>query len=176
MKLVLDLETQNSFQEIGGKSNLALLKISVVGAYWYGDGRYYTFGEGELDKLEEFLKKAELVIGFNLVGFDYPVLQNYLKNFNFSGLRTLDIMVDAERYLGYKIKLEDVAQGSLNIGKSGTGLDAIKFWKENSIDKLKKYCLKDVEVTKNIYEYGVQNKEIKFKSLWEKYPIPVDWY
>ena len=176
MKLVLDIETQNSFQQVGGKSNLQALKISLVGVYNYKDGKYYTFMENELNKLAELLNKAELIIGFNLIGFDYPVLQSYLKNINFSGIKTLDILNEINKYLGYKIKLQSVAQGSLGVGKSGSGLDAIKYWEQGKIDKLKKYCLKDVEVTKDIYEYGVKNKMVKFKSLWEKYDIPVEWY
>jgi len=176
MKLVLDIETQNSFKEIGGKSNLNLLKVSLVGVYNYSDNKYYSFLEHEMDKLKELLAQAELVIGFNLIGFDYPILQNYLKDFNIFGLKTLDILVDINRYLGYKVKLESVAQGSLGIGKSGSGLDAIEYWKNNDIDSLKKYCLQDVKVTKDVYEYGVKNKLIKFKSLWEKYPVPVSWY
>ena len=176
MKLVLDIETQQSFKDIGGKPNLSLLKISLVGIYRYDNNQYYAFMENELDRLGELLQKSELVIGFNLIGFDYPVLQSYLKNINFSGLKTLDIMDVAQKYLGYKIKLESVAQGSLGSGKAGSGLDAIKFWKANKIDDLKKYCLKDVEITKDIYEYGVKNGYIKFKSLWETYEIPVEWY
>lgn len=176
MKLVLDIETQNSFQDIGGKANLKLLKISLVGVYVYGLNKFLTFMEEELDKLEELLKQAELVIGFNLRGFDYPVLENYLKNFNFNTLKTLDIMDEVQHYLGYKIKLEAVAQGSLGAGKSGTGLEAIEMWHQGDIENLKKYCLKDVEVTRNIYEYGIINKKIDFRATWQTYPIPVNWY
>ncbi len=176
MKLVLDIETQNSFKDIGGKANLNLLKISLVGAYWYPENKFLTFMENELPHLEELLKKSELVIGFNLKGFDYPVLENYLKNVNFNSLKTLDILEETQKILGHKINLESIAQGSLGLGKTGTGLDAIDMWKNNQIDELKKYCLKDVEITRDIYEYGLKNKEIKFKSSWQVYSIPVNWY
>jgi DEAD/DEAH box helicase domain-containing protein len=176
MKLVLDIETQNSFKEIGGKSNLNLLKISLVGVYNYSDNKYYSFLENELDQLKELLKQAELIIGYNLKGFDYPVLENYMKEVNFSGIKTLDILEIIERHLGYKIKLESVAQGSLGLGKSGSGLDAIKYWKSGDIESLKKYCLQDVQVTKDVYEYGIKNKFVKFKGMWGKYSIPVEWY
>ncbi len=176
MKLVLDLETQNSFQDIGGKANLNLLKISVVGAYWYPENKFLTFLTNELPLLEDLLKKAELVIGFNLKEFDYPVLSNYLKELNFNALKTLDILEEAKKYLGRKINLESIAQGTLGLGKSGTGLDAIRLWQDEQIEELKKYCLKDVELTKDIYEFGVKNKEIKFKDSWLSYSIPVEWY
>lgn len=176
MKLVLDIETQNSFKDIGGKSNLKALKISVAGAYWYENNKFLTFMENELNELEKLIQQAELVIGFNLIGFDYLILENYLKNTNFNSIKTLDIMDTLQKYLGYKVKLESVAQASLNTGKSGDGLGAIRMWRKGQIKDLKKYCLQDVEITKNIYEYGVRNKNIKFKSLWESYDVPVQWY
>ncbi len=176
MKLVLDIETQNSFKEIGGRANMRLFKISLVGVYWYAEDKYYAFMEDEMDKLADLLKKSELVIGFNLWGFDYPVLENYIKDVNFSSLKTLDILDDVNKYLGYRIKLESLAQGSLGAGKSGTGLDAIEQWRQGKIEELKEYCLKDVEVTKDVYEYGIKNKFIKFRGTWQTYPIPVNWY
>jgi len=176
MKLVLDIETQNSFKDIGGKSNLKALKISLVGVYWYGSNKFLTFMEDELDELEKLINSAESVTGFNLFGFDYLVLESYLKNTNFSSIKTLDIMDVLQKYLGYRVKLESVAQGPLKTGKSGTGLEAIEMWRNGKIEDLKKYCLQDVEVTKNIYEYGVENKNVKFKSLWETYDVPVEWY
>lgn len=176
MKLVLDIETQNSFKDIGGKANLSLLKISLVGVYNYATDEYLSFMEDELDKLEELLKQTDLVIGYNLLGFDYPVMANYMKNINFHNLKTLDILDVLDRYLGYKIRLEDVAQGTLGLGKSGSGLDAIEYWRKGQIEELKKYCLQDVKVTKDVYEYGLKNKFVKFKSSWEIYEIPVDWH
>jgi len=176
MKLVLDIETQNSFKDIGGKANLSLLKISLVGAYIYSENKFMAFMEPGLSQLENLIKESELVIGYNLLGFDYPVLSNYLKNINFNNVKTLDILQVADNYLGYKIKLEAVAQGTLASGKIGTGMDAIEMWRAGQIEELKKYCLKDVEITKNIYEYGLQNQYIKFKSSWEVYEIPVDWH
>lgn len=175
MKLILDIETQNSFQDIGGKANLSLLKISLVGAYWYPENKFMVFMADELDKLKELIIKAELVIGYNLLGFDYPVLESHLKNFSFNNIKTLDILNEAQKYLGYKIRLEDVAQGSLHTGKGGSGLDAITMWKNNRLEELKKYCLQDVALTRDVYEFGRQNNHIKFKSSWLTYDIPVSW-
>ena len=175
MKLVLDIETQNSFKEVGGKANLNLLKISLVVVYSYFEKRFLVFMENELDKLGELIKKANLVIGFNLYGFDYPVLENYLKDLNFNNVKALDIMYDIQKYLGYKVKLDSVAQATLGTGKSGSGLEAIDMWRKGQIEDLKKYCLKDVEITRDIYEYGIKNKKVKFKSLWQKYDVPIDW-
>lgn len=175
MKLIIDIETQNSFKDIGGKANLSLLKISLVGAYWYPENKFLIFMADELDQLFELMKKAELIIGYNLLGFDYPVLQAHLKNFSLDSFKTLDILEEVQKNLGYKIRLEDVAQGTLGQGKSATGLEAIEMWRQGQIEELKKYCLQDVAVTKNVYEYGMKNKYIRFKSSWQEYEIPVNW-
>jgi DEAD/DEAH box helicase domain-containing protein len=78
-KIVLDLETKKSFDEVGGQQNAHLLEISVVGVYSYGRDRYRAFRESEFGELEEWLKKADLVIGFNSKSFDFTVLQPYFR-------------------------------------------------------------------------------------------------
>jgi len=42
-KIVLDLETQKSFEEVGGFGKNHLLKVSVVGVYSYVQNKYLTF-------------------------------------------------------------------------------------------------------------------------------------
>jgi len=54
------------------------LGVSVLGAYVYGDDKYYTYEEHELPDFEKLLKNAGVVIGFNINHFDLPVLQPYV--------------------------------------------------------------------------------------------------
>jgi len=48
-------------------------------------------------------------------------------------------------------------------------------WNEGKIEELKEYCKEDVKLTKDIYEYGLKNKFIKFNAGWENYEVPVEW-
>lgn len=173
--LVLDLETQKTFDEVG-RQNLHKLKISVVGIYDYADDTYRTYEESELMALEMRLKTAELVIGFNIRRFDFAVLAPYL----FTSVETfpvLDLMEEVEKIRGHRVSLQSVAQGTLDTMKSGQGLTAVALYNQGKMDELKKYCLDDVRITKEVYEYGCAHKRIFFVSNrdWQKYEIPVDW-
>jgi len=172
--LVLDIETQKEFAEIGGRGKLHLLGVSVVGTYWSGDDTYYAYREEEFPALEEKIVKSDLVIGFNNKFFDFPVLQPHIKA-PLTAVPTLDIMEELSLALGYRVSLNSVAKGTLNAGKSGHGLQAIQFFREGRWDELISYCLQDVKLTKEVYEYGRAQGHVKFFAGWESYEVPVRW-
>jgi DEAD/DEAH box helicase domain-containing protein len=151
-QVVLDLETKKSFQEIGSK-NPAELEITVVGVYFTATQEYRTFEESEIPELEQHLSNASRIIGFNIRRFDFPALQPYLKRLKLSEVPYLDILEEIEKTLGHRVSLQTVAKATLNEGKSGSGLDAIEYYRNGEMEKLKKYCLDDVRITYNIYEY-----------------------
>lgn len=174
-KLVIDLETQNSFQDVGGRGNLRQLKISVAGLYWYPEDKFYVLEEKEFDQLEAILKQTDLVIGFNTKGFDWPIMESHFKHLDLNRQKHLDIMEELERHLGYRVNLESVAVGTLGVGKTADGMEAIRLWQRQELAKLKDYCRHDVQITKDVYEHGLKNKEIKFKAGWQAYSVPVNW-
>ena len=174
--VVFDVETKHSFDEVGGRSFFEKLGVSVVGAYVYGLDQYLAFEEHEMPKFEKLLLSAGRVIGFNIHHFDLPVLKPYL-SLNAKKLLTLDLMDDIERGVGFRVSLDNLAEQTLGSRKSGDGMQAIKWYKEGKIDEIKKYCLKDVELTKNLYEYGVKNGHVLFysKSASGRVAVPVNW-
>ncbi|MFA5991595.1 MAG: ribonuclease H-like domain-containing protein [Candidatus Doudnabacteria bacterium] len=165
-KIVLDLETQKSFQEVGGRGKNHLLKISVCGIYDYSTDKYSTFEEHELPKLAPILQTADQIIGFNIKDFDFEVLRPYL-NFDIFKIPYLDILEEIEKVIGHRIKLELVAQGTLGTGKSGNGLEAILYYKNGRFDLLKKYCLDDVKITKQVYDYALNNGKLLYKDFFK---------
>ncbi len=171
-KIVLDLETQKSFQEVGGRGKNHLLKISVCGIYSYDTDKYQIFREHELTKLSPILQTADQIIGFNIKDFDFQVLQPYL-NFDVNTLPYLDILEEIEKVLGHRIKLEDVAQGTLGKGKSGSGMDALLYFKQGRWDNLEKYCLDDVKVTKQVYDYALKNGKLLYKDFFKSKEMPI---
>ncbi len=179
MKLVIDIETRESMKDIGGKSNLHMFTISVVGVYDYVTDRYRAYELSEFEELKALLKTAKLIIGFNTIGFDLPVLKANMKDsgIDLESVPQVDIMVDIQEQIGHRIKLDNVAKATLGSGGKGemTGLDAIRFWKEGRVDELKKYCLHDVEITKEIYEYGRREGRVWFEGWQRKYAVPVKW-
>lgn len=171
-KIVLDLETQKSFEEVGGRGKNNLLKVSVCGIYDYATDRYQIFEERELSKLSPLLQTADQIIGFNILYFDFEVLQPYL-NFKLSEVPSLDLLQEVEKALGHRINLESIAQATLGTGKSGTGKEALAFFKNGRLDLLKKYCLDDVKITKQVYEYGLRNHKLLYKDFFKIKEIPL---
>ena len=172
--LVLDLETQKEFSEIGGRNKVHLLGVSVVGTYDSDNDTYRAYREGELALLEERFAQKPILVGFNIKAFDIPVLQPLLK-FSLSNLHVIDIMEDLALSLGYRVSLENVAKGTVKKGKTGHGLEAIRLYREGKWDELIEYCLQDVRLTKEVYEYGRANGHVKFFAGWETYEAPVKW-
>ena len=171
-EIVLDIETQNTFQDIGAYK-ASLLKISVVGVYFYETDTFESFLEADLPKLWPRLERSTRIIGYNLFGFDYPCMQTHYTG-NILSLPTVDLLLEIERRLGFRIKLDSVAQATLGMGKSGDGLQAVEFWKNGEIDKLKEYCLQDVRVTRDVYEKALsENKIYYFDRLGQKQVIPM---
>lgn len=175
-QLVFDVETQYEFAEVGGRENLHLLKISVVGVYSYKEDKFLIFEEKNLNKFEELLLKTKRVIGFNIKGFDLPVLEPYFKRINIKKLEILDIMEDVMKNLGRRISLDNIARATLNTSKTADGLQAIRFFKEGKIKDLCDYCLQDVKITRDIFEWGKRFGKIKYLSRSEIIEeVPVKW-
>jgi len=173
--VVLDVETQRGFNEVDRKK-LHLLKVSVACAYDSGADSYFSFEEREMLKFEELLKTADLLVGFNIQDFDLEVLAPYLVT-PVKSLPVFDILVEFEKIRGHRISLQSVAQATLGASKSGSGWDAIKLYREGRMDELKKYCLDDVRLTKEIFEHGVRNGKISFISNrdYQAHEVPVRW-
>lgn len=170
--IVLDLETQHSFQEMGNDPKK--LKISVVGIYEYAANEYKAFREEEFAQLFPKLEKASMLVGFNINKFDLPVLSPYYLG-NTSQFHTLDILDEVEKKLGFRVALDDLAKATLGTQKSGHGLVAIDYFRKGEWDKLVNYCLDDVRITKDLYEYGLKNGKIYFNDFRGKKEIPVNF-
>lgn len=150
-KLVIDIETKNSFADVGGHENLTDLEMSFVGIYSYNQDQYLSFFEHQTAELEKTLKNAGLIIGFNINHFDIPVLEKYF-TFDLSKIPRYDLMQELEINFGQRASLDVLAKTNLKIGKTHHGLEAIKFYKEGDLESLKNYCLNDVKITKDLYE------------------------
>lgn len=175
-RLVLDLETKKTFDDVGGRNNIEKLGVSVVGVYDYATDEYTAYLEKDFGKLQNLLIDSSLIIGFNHIGFDMPVLQPYL-SVDVNTLPYFDIMVGIQEIIGHRVGLDSVASATLGIGKTASGLDAIKYYNENRWDELKAYCLNDVKVTKEVLDYGIKHKKIKYTSKFGQHvkQIKVDW-
>ncbi len=170
-KVVFDIETSNVFADVG-KQDPSLLNISVVGVYEYEKDLYSIYEQNEFNKLWPILESADLLIGYNSEHFDLPLLNKYYSG-DLSRIPHLDILKEIRASYGRRMKLDQVAEGTLNTKKSGHGLQAIVWWKNGEKDKVKKYCLDDVKITKEVFDYAIKNKKLKFKEDGKIIDIPL---
>lgn len=171
-KIVFDIETKNIFSDVGGNDPV-LLDISVVGIYDYSSDKYSTFLEQDFYKLWPIISRASLLIGYNSDHFDIPLLNKYFPG-DLTKIKSLDILKEIKNSFGRRVKLDQVAEGTLGVKKSGFGLQATEWWKQGEIEKIIKYCLDDVRITKDVYEYALSNQELKFAEGGKIIPIKLD--
>lgn len=178
-----DLETQRSFGDVGGFSQKAKMGVSVAVTYSTARGNYEIYTESEMEKLGEELIRADLVVGWNHMQFDYPVLQPYVFHTLAEQTLNLDMMLDLETRLGFRLKLDSVATATLGIGKTADGLDALRWWQEHKksgefapLRKIAEYCAYDVKVTKCVHEYALEHGMLKYDDKSGRIAeIAVDW-
>ena len=174
--LVIDVETQKLVQEVGGWDHIEKLGISVACAYDSKSDQFLSFRENELKKLID-LCEERLVIGYNIRGFDLPVMVPY--GLDPRKLDVFDIMYDLETLTRQRfLKLEAVARGTLGTGKSADGLQAVEWWKSGQIQKIIDYCMQDVKVTRDVFQFGRQNGYVRIQrseTTENIAQVPVQW-
>jgi DEAD/DEAH box helicase domain-containing protein len=151
------------------------LGVSVGVAYRYDTDEFLVFTEDRISTLIGLLQTADLVVGYNIKGFDYEVLRGY-SDVDLQQLPTFDMMYDLEDRLGFRPKLESVAVPSLGVGKTADGLQALEWWRRGEIDKIVEYCRDDVRVTRDLYDFGKRNKCVMVSRFGGKpRKVEVDW-
>ena len=170
--VVFDIETQNIFQEVGS-NNPADLDISILCAYDSETNEYSSYLEDELQNFWPIIEKADAIVGYNSNYFDIPLLNKYYPG-DLRQLKSIDLLEAIRKSSGRRFKLGNVAEATVGYGKSGDGLEALKWWRNGEVEKVRKYCLQDVKVTKEIFEYAMHHKMLKYKDIGEVQEIPID--
>jgi DEAD/DEAH box helicase domain-containing protein len=173
--LFFDLETQKVFQEVGGRENIKLLRVSVAVTFSTATNAFKVYTEKEVGALIADLKAADRVIGFNLFNFDYQVLRAYTTE-RLSDLNTLDLLEDLYNKLGFRVGLDALASATLGVQKSADGLLAVQWFREGKLDQLIAYCRDDVALTKQLFEFGRDNGYVLYPDRsGRKQRVNVRW-
>ena len=170
--ITFDIETANWFGD-GSRSEPADLSIALVGIHDSSTDSYDSFLEPELPRLWKILEGADLLVGFNSDHFDIPLLNKYYPG-NLAKIPSVDLMREIYTVLGRRVRLDAVADGTLGKKKSGHGGQSLIWWRNGEIEKVRKYCLKDVELTKDLYEYALKNSHLKYRELGGLYEVKLD--
>jgi DEAD/DEAH box helicase domain-containing protein len=173
--ITFDVETQYTADEVGGWGNIIDMRLAAAVTYDSASNVYRDYTEHEVDQLVTTLQCADMVVGYNVLRFDYQVLARYT-DAPLSELRTADMLQHLYRVLGWRPKLDAVAAATLGEKKSANGLQAVRWFREGKLDKVIAYCHHDVEVTWKLYEFGRQNGYVRCRDKrWHEHTIPVRW-
>ncbi|PCI90140.1 helicase [Candidatus Kaiserbacteria bacterium] len=170
--IVFDIETSNQFSDVGSGDPTAL-DISVVCIHDSETDQYHSFLQEDFPKLWKYIEVADMLVGYNSDHFDIPLLNKYYPG-DLTHIKSLDLLKEIHASLGRRIKLDVVAEATLGQGKSAHGLQAIKWWRDGEYQRVIDYCIQDVKVTKEVYEYALEHQKVKYKDLGKIKEISLD--
>ena len=170
-----DLETKHSADEVGGWSHIDKMGMSIGVTYSTARGDYRIYGEPDVEELIKELQRADLVVGFNHIRFDYRVLEGY-SIFDFSQVPSLDMLIVLNEKLGHRLKLDSIAQATLGCEKSAEGLQALEWFKQGKMAEIAEYCCFDVKITKLVHEYAAAHGHLFYNNRFgNKLKVEVEW-
>ena len=165
MNLVFfDLESQNLFEDVGGRENIDKLRVACGITWTTQKNDFSIYWEKDVPALIEELRSATKVIGFNLRGFDYLVLQPYAPEVRFASIPTLDMLLDLQKTLGFRISLDSIASATLGATKTADGVQSVEWFRAGELENVAEYCKADVDITRRVYEFGRDHSHIFYKS------------
>jgi DEAD/DEAH box helicase domain-containing protein len=170
--ITFDIETTNLFQDVGSNDPRDL-NIAVVCIHDSLDNSYQSFEVHEFGKLWPIIENSDALVTWNGDHFDIPLLDKYYPG-DLTKLKSIDLMREVQLKLGRRLKLDTVAEATLGTRKSGHGLDAIEWWKNGEKDKVIKYCIDDVKLTRQLYDYAREHKLLKYRDNGELKSIRLD--
>jgi len=148
-------------------------ELTVVAIHDSLTGEYSSYVKEELSNFWPILERADMLIGFNSDSFDIPLLNRYYPG-DLSHVRSLDLLTEVQKVLGRRIRLQSIAEATLGRGKTGEGSRAGQWWKEGKIDEVRKYCIEDVRLTRELYDYALAHGTLKYKDLLDICDIKLD--
>ena len=170
-----DLESQKLFQEVGGRDPSKLLL--ACGVTWSTERNdFAVYWEADVQALVDELKSADKVVGFNTINFDYQVLKPYVPNENFRAIRSVDMLQDIFRTLGFRLSIDTIAKATLGATKTADGIQSVEWFRNGELEKVAEYCKADVDITRRVYEFGRDNGFVNYYSkLGSKLKAAVNW-
>lgn len=169
-RITLDIETTGA---ASGGFDISAMEMSLIGIHDSSDDSYQSFLVPELPKLWPILERADVLVGYNSDHFDIPILNKYYSG-DLTKIRSIDLLAEIKNVLGRRVKLDSVAKATLGRRKTAHGLDAVTWWAQGKIDKIRKYCLEDVKITKEIYEFALANGRVRYDDFGTKRDVPLD--
>lgn len=170
-----DLETQKSAEEVGGWRHISRMGMSIGVTFSTARGEYQIYAEQDVNDLVTELQRADLVVGFNILRFDYEVLHGYTP-LDLRQVPTLDLMVSLEETLQHRLSLDAIATATFGLEKTAEGMQALEWYKQGRLLDIARYCCYDVKLTRLVHEYGRKHGQVHYRNRFgRKMTVPVKW-
>ena len=170
--IVFDIETTNFFPDVGSNKPEDL-DLAVVCIYTSETESYICYEKEELNDLWPLIEQTDMLIGYNSDHFDIPLLNKYYHG-DITKVKSLDLMKEVQKVLGRRIKLDTIAEATLGEGKSAHGSMANIWWRQGKKQEVKDYCVQDVKVTKDIYQYALDNGHVKYIDMVSQESLDIE--
>jgi len=170
--VTFDIETANTLPSFS-RGDLDQLELALVGIHDSSTGEFSSYVKEELPKLWQILENTDILVGYNSDSFDIPLLNRYYPG-DLTKIRSVDLMIEVQKVLGRRLKLQSLAEGTLGRGKKGSGLDSVEWWQQGLVDKVREYCIEDVRLTRELYDYAKEKGHLKYKDLRDVREIKLD--
>lgn len=170
--ITFDIETTNTFSDVGSNKPEDL-DLAIVCTHDSTTNEYASYLAHELPLLWKVLEHADMLVGFNCNHFDLPLLNKYYPD-SILHIHSVDLLESVYESIGRRIKLDVIAEATLGTKKSGSGLQSLVWWRNGDIEKVRAYCIKDVEITRKLYDYAITNNKLHYRDLGKKKDIPIN--
>jgi DEAD/DEAH box helicase domain-containing protein len=158
-KITFDIETSNLFQDVGSP-NPEDLDLAVVCIHDSLTDKFTSYEKETLNELWPIIEECDMLIGYNSNHFDIPLLNKYYPG-DLTKIKSLDILEEIRKSFGRRVKLDDVVKATLGQSKSADGLQAVVWWRQGRKQEVIDYCIQDVKVTRDVYDYALKNNKLK---------------
>ncbi len=159
-RITFDIETEGSFL---GNGDLSNLELTVLGVHDSSTDELTGYYKDELHKAWPLFESADIIVGYNSDHFDIPILNKYYAG-DLTKLKSVDLLKEVKEVLGRRLKLDNLAEATLGRKKTGHGLEAVEWWAAGLKEKVRDYCLADVKITSDLYEYAKKKGSVKYRD------------
>jgi DEAD/DEAH box helicase domain-containing protein len=170
--ITFDIETSNTLPALS-RNDYSRLDVSIVGIHDSSTGEYSSYSQEEFPALWKIFEQSQVLVGYNSDAFDIPILNKYYPG-DLTQLKSIDLMVEVQKVLGRRLRLQSLAEATLKRGKGGDGLKAIEWWAQGLYEKVREYCIEDVRITRELFDYALKNGVLKYKDLRDIRDIKID--
>lgn len=169
-EIYLDLETLRLSEEVpGGWSNIKDFGLAVA-VTWDSVHGFRHWYEKDAKSLVSELARFSRLLTFNGDRFDFEVLRGYTSLEKLES-KSFDLLADLKRKLGHRVSLANLTRETLGSAKSGSGLEAVRWWRAGQKEKVVKYCEADVQLLVDLVAFARRNGHV----VVDTQRIPVNW-